>query len=904
MQLRRFGLTFLVVALLPGLSFAQTEVSGHVNDGTTWTESNSPYLVTGDIHVDKDSTLTIEAGVVIKFQYNERSGGRNNGKAKRSLFVKGTLDLEGTDSDPVVFTSSRDDSYAGDTNGDGNETTPSRGDWGYIKFVSQANVTNVFEHAVVRYGGKRDDDRGAYVNDFHNYQIWVTSPDATYDDVTIRDVTIEKTQFAGIHVDNASPTIDNVTIREAGDAIELAGSYGRPAKPAIKNSTIKNNRQAPVAQYGYAFPSYSGNTIESNGRQAITVGGTFEASESTSERWPKVQDLPYFVNQDIRIKPNVTLSVAAGTVIKFQYNERSGGRNNGKAKRSLFVKGTLDLEGTDSDPVVFTSSRDDSYAGDTNGDGNETTPSRGDWGYIKFVSQANVTNVFEHAVVRYGGKRDDDRSDFDDNFHNYQIWVTSPDATYDDVTIRYNTFEKIHKTAIRVDGEASPSVKYNNITESPNFGLNNNTGSAITAENNWWGDASGPSHSSNPDGSGVKVSDNVDFDPWQEERVTVFIAAPTGLIARAGDGKVTLNWDSNTESKLAGYNVYRDTIPNPTNKIATLAADKSSYEDTGVTNDTTYYYRVTALTKDGDESDYSKEVSTTPSIVPIYGDITEDGNVSAFDGARTLQHVAGLNLEVGVPLTGRDSIAAEVTGNGDISALDASLIFQYSVGLIKCFPVESGCSTQKGKWQKKQKTGGLPLAWGEQETQGKTVRLPVRVEQGGSVYGVELDLEYPDRKFQFRSIEASLPDGWNVAKQTEGEGLELAFAGMRPHDGGRLATIVLEQRKEGFRADIRASSQVNERSRETMKPITIGEEPETLTLKGNYPNPASERTTLPYTLPEQQHVRLVVYDVLGRRVQILVDESQRAGLHQDIKSNFLCKAGCLSGRLKSTIGGF
>jgi hypothetical protein len=36
----------------------------------------------------------------------------------------------------------------------------------------------------------------------------------------------------------------------------------------------------------------------------------------------------------------------------------------------------------------------------------------------------------------------------------------------------------------------------------------------VDAENNWWGDASGPQHVTNPTGTGVPVSDHVDFTPW------------------------------------------------------------------------------------------------------------------------------------------------------------------------------------------------------------------------------------------------------------------------------------------------------------------------------------------------------------------------------------------------------
>ncbi len=91
--------------------------------------------------------------------------------------------------------------------------------------------------------------------------------------------------------------------------------------------------------------------------------------------------------------------------------------------------------------------------------------------------------------------------------------------------------------------------------------------------------------------------------------------APTGLEATAGNAQVALNWDDNTEGDLAGYNVYRsEDIGGPyteTEKIATVTA--SEYTDTGLTNDTTYYYVVTALDDLDNESVYSAEASATPS---------------------------------------------------------------------------------------------------------------------------------------------------------------------------------------------------------------------------------------------------------------------------------------------------
>jgi hypothetical protein len=50
-------------------------------------------------------------------------------------------------------------------------------------------------------------------------------------------------------------------------------------------------------------------------------------------------------------------------------------------------------------------------------------------------------------------------------------------------------------------------------------------------------------------------------------------------------------------------------------------------------------------------------------------------------------------------------------------------------------------------------------------------------------------------------------------------------------------------------------------------------------LRGNYPNPFDEATTLEYTLSREREVTMQVYNVLGQRVETLVDARTSAGLH-------------------------
>jgi hypothetical protein len=58
-----------------------------------------------------------------------------------------------------------------------------------------------------------------------------------------------------------------------------------------------------------------------------------------------------------------------------------------------------------------------------------------------------------------------------------------------------------------------------------------------------------------------------------------------------------------------------------------------------------------------------------------------------------------------------------------------------------------------------------------------------------------------------------------------------------------------------------------------MLPVAFG-------LSQNYPNPFNSSTIITFSLSEPQPVRLTIYNLLGRKVQTLLDEYYRAGSHQ------------------------
>ena len=122
--LSTFCLGFLLSASFLPFVHAATNVSGTISTPTTWTLTNSPYIVTGNVTVNSGITLTIEPGVEVKFDgyYQLNVAG-------------GTLKAIGTSTQPIKFTS--------------NKATPAKGDWQYI-FLN-ASSASVIKYATIEY---------------------------------------------------------------------------------------------------------------------------------------------------------------------------------------------------------------------------------------------------------------------------------------------------------------------------------------------------------------------------------------------------------------------------------------------------------------------------------------------------------------------------------------------------------------------------------------------------------------------------------------------------------------------------------------------------------------------------------------------------------------------------------
>ncbi|MFN3596554.1 MAG: T9SS type A sorting domain-containing protein [Rubricoccaceae bacterium] len=159
---------------------------------------------------------------------------------------------------------------------------------------------------------------------------------------------------------------------------------------------------------------------------------------------------------------------------------------------------------------------------------------------------------------------------------------------------------------------------------------------------------------------------------------------------------------------------------------------------------------------------------------------------------------------------------------------------------------------------------GAPLAAGDEiaaiRPDGSCAGLLVWSGEAGSLTAW-LDDPFTPEQDGFLPGEAIRFAVWRAATQQEHrDDVQFAFEGSDASGGTFRADGLYELRAlQATRMDGHA-------------PLAFGLEP-------NFPNPASYRTTLVYTLDRPGHVTLELFDLLGRRLRTLSEQHHEAGRH-------------------------
>lgn len=142
--------------------------TGKIISNKRWT-SDTPYVIGGPITIEKDATLTIKEGTIIKFD--------SFGYYLGQIIVNGTILAKGTKKEAIIFTSIHDDSVGGDSKNDGGKKAPSPRNWSGIK-LNEESTNNILHHVVIKYAGKGVEIHSESVSirrttfSDNNYGIW------------------------------------------------------------------------------------------------------------------------------------------------------------------------------------------------------------------------------------------------------------------------------------------------------------------------------------------------------------------------------------------------------------------------------------------------------------------------------------------------------------------------------------------------------------------------------------------------------------------------------------------------------------------------------------------------------------------------------------------------------------
>jgi predicted phage tail protein len=119
-------------------------------------------------------------------------------------------------------------------------------------------------------------------------------------------------------------------------------------------------------------------------------------------------------------------------------------------------------------------------------------------------------------------------------------------------------------------------------------------------------------------------------------------SAPQNLVAVAGNGSVALSWSapaSNGGAAVSSYNLLRSTSAG-TESLLSGGVLGTSYTDSGVSNGSTYYYKVVAVNSVG-PGVASNEASATPRVATTAGFVRRIGTSTAAAGGTSIVLTVG-----------------------------------------------------------------------------------------------------------------------------------------------------------------------------------------------------------------------------------------------------------------------
>ncbi|GEM_PF-2705767 len=268
----------LTAPLLPTRAAATgpTYVSGIITADTTWTEAGSPYIVTGETIVERDVTLTIQPGVVVRFD------------GPFQLEVVGGIRAIGAPAKPIVFTRHREGQQWKGVYSHGVRGGPSQYAAAEFRYV-----TVEYAEVGIRLVMQTLDKAHTYIRDslFQFNGLGYSAGSATIEDPTLRNNVVRYNKQGAIagasvsgHVIEHNEGTGLIASTVAYSIIADNGGDGIVGGSDITRSIIRDNRgNGIVLPPGYSGYPIRNNSITGNAGYALKNEG--DGDFDVRENW-------------------------------------------------------------------------------------------------------------------------------------------------------------------------------------------------------------------------------------------------------------------------------------------------------------------------------------------------------------------------------------------------------------------------------------------------------------------------------------------------------------------------------------------------------------------------------------------------------------------------------------------
>ncbi|MEO0079324.1 MAG: M28 family peptidase [candidate division WOR-3 bacterium] len=387
-------------------------------------------------------------------------------------------------------------------------------------------------------------------------------------------------------------------------------------------------------------------------------------------------------------------------------------------------------------------------------------------------------------------------------------------------------------------------------------------------------------------------------------------APPAGVSALPFHFGMAVFWQPSREADLAGYNIYRSTLPDSNyQRLNQGLLTDTTYRDSGLLSDTMYYYAVTAVDSLGNESPFSARVRGKPLTFDhgiLLVDETRDGTGARGNPSDEQQDrfyhalLEGFRYtdwdvaQEGLPLVGDIGPFSTVVWHGDdytqqqlypaLSGLDHYLAYGGRLWLMGWKPV----------WALMNCSGSYPYNFGlgqfpydRLHLQGASQSpipdfIGANGESGYPSVAIDSAKTVPSILGRLPYVDALLPrDAWPILtfNSFSGDSFQGRPVGVVWRNGYRIAflgfPLYYTKENEARQLAVRVLTDLGE-------PYGVAETAALDALRPALavrPNPAQNLVYINYTVVRSGRVRLALYNVSGRLVQEPVNRILPAGEH-------------------------